>query len=458
MTLPILQNDVSPESSQWVQREIPKRSRQRKTDAIVALVIFIIGFGFYWSGIDSQDYHADESRWINRADYLSGLADPFGPTWNHQYLTQGQPPIGSYSIGLGLVLQGHDLDTNPAYDFRRTGEWNAEYGTYPSDSDLMAGRRWNAFLGGVSAALIFIVVRMLSNPVGGVAAAILLLANPLEIWYNRIALADSTLTLTLALLYLSTIVFMRKPRWWLAIAIGILIGLGGGNKFTPLALSVPLAGIGGLLLLKAWWFRLKHREISSTSFWRLPAFTHISWMLISTPFVALATFVATYPYLWPDPIRRTLWMLSFRTAEMDNQYRLNPHFQTDSPIETLQMTWDVLGNQWSSTLQLFRWLRLDSLGDLLSGLDLYLAVAGVLLLTIVGLKKGLRSAELMIAALIAFQAITIILSMRVAFERYYLPIMFGEFVAAGITIGYIASRFLQKPKDIELSLPRGANE
>src|SRR5690606_13351567 len=120
--------------------------------------------------------------------------------------------------------------------FRRSNEWNSQYGTYPDDDDLMAGRRWNAFLGGISAALIYVVVRQLSNPIGGVTAAVLLLANPLEIWYNRIALADATLTLTLALLYLATIKFMRNPRWWLAIAIGILIGIGGGNKFTPLAL------------------------------------------------------------------------------------------------------------------------------------------------------------------------------------------------------------------------------
>ena len=63
-----------------------------------------------------------------------------------------------------------------------------------------------------------------------------------------------------------------------------------------------------------------------------------------------------------------------------------------------------------------------------------------------------RSAELAIAALIVFQLLTIILNMRVAFERYYLPIMLGEFVAVGVTVGYIASRFLPKPEPVDLSL------
>jgi 4-amino-4-deoxy-L-arabinose transferase-like glycosyltransferase len=316
----------------------------------------------------------------------------------------------------------------------------------------MAARRWNAFLGALSGSVLYLVVRNLTNPAGGIAAALFYLANPLEIWYNRIALADSTLTLTLALLFLATIHFMRKPRWWLAIAIGILIGLGGGNKFTPLALAAPMAGVGGLLLLRAWWFRRQHPQVQSVSFWRLPAFSHISWMLISTPFVALATFIMTYPYLWPDPVRRTLYMLDFRQMEMDNQYRLNPHFQTDSPWQSLHMTYDMLGNTWSSTLQMFQWLRLDRVGDILSSADLWLAMAGVALLTIVGIRKGLRSAELMVAALIIFQMLTIILNMRVAFERYYLPIMFGEFVAIGCTVGYFTSRLSRRQKPVNLAL------
>lgn len=417
----------------------------RRFDSILMLVIFALGFAFYLSGIQSTDYHLDESRWINRAHYLQDLTDPFGPTWNHQYLTRGQPPVGSYSIGLGLIVQGRDLDTNPAYDFRRPREWNEQYGTLPSEADLMAGRRWNAFLGGITAAVLYLVVRTLTNPVGGIAGAAFFLANPLEIWYNRIALADTTLSLTLALLFLATIGFMRRPRWWLAIAIGILIGIGGGNKFTPLALSIPLAGIGGLVLLRSWWFLLRNRHVESTLFWRIPDLRHIGWMLISTPFVALATFIASYPYLWPDPINRTRYMLDFRRMEMDNQYRLNPHFQTDSPWQSLHMTYDMLGNTWSSTLQFFQWLRLDTVGEAVSSLDLWLAIIGIACLTLIGWRKGIRSAELAIAALIVFQLATIILSMRVAFERYYLPIMLGEFVAIGCAIGYgiafVASRF-----------------
>lgn len=453
MNLPIFQRIPISGSSGWVRSALAARIRARRFDIVAVVLIFLVGFGWYLSGMEDQDYHLDESRWINRAHFIEDILDPFGPTWNHQYLSRGQPPVGSYSIGLGLLVQGRDLHTNPAYDFRRVRAWNEEYGTLPSNEDLMAARRWNTFLGAVSGSVLYLVVRNLTNAAGGITAAVFFLANPLEIWYNRIALADSTLTLTLAMLFLATVHFMRKPRWWLAIAIGILIGLGGGNKFTPLALCVPMAGIGSLLWLRAWWFRRKHPQLQSESFWRLPAFSDMSWMLMSTPFVALATFIVSFPYLWPDPIRRTLYMLDFRQKEMDNQYRLNPHFQTNSPLESLQMTYDTLGNTWSSTLQMFQWLQLDRVGKILSGADLWLAMAGVALLTVVGIRKGLRSAELMVAALIVFQLATIILTMRVAFERYYLPIMFGEFVAIGCTVGYLTARFFPRQDVIDLRNP-----
>lgn len=444
MSLPFLKMRNTSAMSEWSTTTGTQRSRTRRIDAIVMAAIFLLGFVWYWSGLESQDYHLDESRWINRAGYLTALADPFGPTWNHQYLTRGQPPIGSYSIGLGLVLQGRDLDTNPAYDFRRSRAWNEAYGTFPDHADLMAGRRWNAFLGAVTASVVYLATRKLTNPVGGIVSSVYFLSNPLETWYNRIALADTTLSLTLALLFLTMIVFMRRPAWRLAIVIGVLIGIGGGNKFTPLALSVPLAGIGGLLLLRGWWWRRKHPETGARMFWGLPNLGDMGWMLISTPFVALFTFVASYPYLWPDPINRTLWMLRFRQAEMDNQYRLMPHFQTDSPWQSLQMTYEMLGNTWSSTLQMFKWLRLDSLGEVLSVADIWLAIAGLTVLTIVGMRKGIRSAELAVAALIVFQLATIILNMRVAFERYYLPIMLGQYIAVGAAVGYLVGA-INKP-------------
>lgn len=412
------------------------RTRNRTIDIAIMSIVFLVALATHLSGVESTPFHKDESRWLNRAHYITDLADPFGPTWNDQFLSRGQPPVGSYMMGIGLLLQGRDLDTNNAYDFRRNEDFNRGLGTFPERDDLMAGRRWNSFLGAVAAAAVYLIVRQLTNPVGGVVGALFLIANPLQLWHNRLALADTTLTLTLALLMLCVIQLMRKPGWGWAIATGVLIGLGGANKFTPIALVVPLAGIGALLILRGW------RDIRALKSARpgglrgLPPFRDLGWMLLSTPVTALATFILVYPYLWPNPISRTLTLIRFRQAEMANQYRLYPRFRTDTPLDALDKTVVALGQVWSSTHQLLSTIGLPSMGDRLSMLDVVLAAAGMLLLLRVGIGKGLRSAELAIVGLVIFQTATIIMSMRVDFERYYLPILLGMVVAIGCAAGY----------------------
>lgn len=415
------------------------RRRSRLIDIVIMALIFIVAMVTYASGIEETDFHPDESRWINRAHYLGDLVDPFGPTWNDQYLTRGQPPVGSYMMGLGLTLQGRDLDTNKAYDFRRTREFNQAFGTMPEHDDLVAGRRWNSFLGAISAALVYLIVRQLTNPAGGIVGAAFLITNPLQTWHNRLALADTTLTLTLALLMLSVITLMRRPSWGWAIAAGVLIGIGGANKFTPLALAAPLALLGVILLVRGWLDRRRLRGERAWGLFGFPPFRDLGWMLLSIPFTALATFVVIYPYLWPDPIGRTLTLIRFRQDEMANQYRLYPRFRTDGPMDALERTVVALGDAWSSTGHLLQAIGLPNLGANISQLDVVLAATGIAVLAWIGIRKGLRSAELTVVALIIFQTATIVLNLRVDFERYYLPILLGEVVAIGSMVGVAVS-------------------
>ena len=442
-----------------VPRALPGVTRRgRLVDAGVALAIMLFASVFYISGIDTTAFHQDESRWLNRAHYLTDLLDPFGPTWNDQYLTRGQPPVGSYMMGAGLLLQGRDLDTNNAYDFRRTRDFNSDVGAFPVWEDLAAGRRTNSVLGAFAAGIVYLVVRTLTNPVGGVVGALFLVTNPLQTWHNRLALADTTLTLTLALLLLGLIMLVRRPSWPWAIAIGVLIGLGGANKLTPMALSAPLAAIGAVLLLRGWWDRRHLRGAAPRGFLGFPPLSDLSWMLVSVPLTTMATFVAVYPYLWPDPIGRTIKLIEFRRDEMANQYRIYPKFRTDSPMEALDRTIYALGEAWSSTRHVFEALGNPSLGDALSRVDIILATAGLLCLAVIGAMKGLRSPELIVAAVIAVQTGTIILNMRVDFERYYLPILLGFVVSIGCCVGYaadLARRMLLRRSE-DLQDPRAA--
>ncbi|MDQ4045189.1 MAG: hypothetical protein M3173_07055, partial [Chloroflexota bacterium] len=141
---------------------------------LLAALVFVVAFVHYRSDVDTTNFHPDESRWLNRAHYLEDLLDPFGPTWSDQYLTRGQPPVGSYVMGAGLLLQGQDLDTNRAWDFRRAGSWNVDNGMYPTHEDLRAGRMTNVMLGAVAVSITFLAVTMLSNVAGGLVAAVIL--------------------------------------------------------------------------------------------------------------------------------------------------------------------------------------------------------------------------------------------------------------------------------------------
>ena len=420
----------------------PRRwwQERRLWHALIAVALFSLAFGTYLHGNETTGFHPDESRWLNRAHYLVDLLDPFGPTWEDQYLTRGQPPVGSYVMGIGLLLQGRGPETNLAWDFRRSSAFNTDNGMFPLEADRQAGRRTNNVLGALAVVAVFYVVTNLSNAAGGIAAGLLLIANPLQTWHNRLALADTTLTLTLALLALVLVHLMRRPRWSLAILAGVLVGLGGANKFTPLALAVPLAGLGFLMLVQSWWAGRALKPATLRGWKGLPPLRDVSWMLLSTPLVAGFTFVAVYPYLWPDPIGRALILLRFRQQEMASQSRIYPDRNIADPVESARRTWDYLTGQWSGTQSFLDLIGLPAkVGTMLAPLDVWLALAGLLVLGLLAAAKGLRSPHLMVFAVVAVESATVIVSMKTDFERYYLPIVLGNVITAGIFVGVVGS-------------------
>lgn len=419
----------------------PVTTRERLVPALLAVVVFVIAFLHFNSGVTTTAFHPDESRWINRAHYLEDLLDPFGTTWNDQYLTRGQPPMGSYVMGAGLLAQGRDLDTNRAWEYRRSGEWNVQNGMYPTQDDLHTGRRTNVFLGALAVAVTFLAVRLLSNTAGGLVGAAVLTFHPLQAWHNRLALADTTLTLTLAALVLTLILLVRRPGWFKALAVGILIGLGGANKLTPMALAFVVAGAGGILLLWAIWRNAQLRLDGEPWYRLIPGIQHLSWMLISAPIVAGATFVAIYPYLWTNPISNTLRVLDFRQNEMDVQARLYPQFAVETTGEAIQKTWTSLADRWSATEWLLRQVGLDRLATALSPLDLVLAMIGVVLVAILAAQMPFRSGHLLVGLILIVQVATIVLAMRTDFERYYLPIVLATAVFAGAGVGIASQTF-----------------
>ncbi|MBA3336529.1 MAG: glycosyltransferase family 39 protein [Chloroflexia bacterium] len=428
MRIPLPMNDRS--------RSLTRRSH-RLLDIGIVFILVVLALSQYLRYLDETPVHPDESRWLNRAHYLTDLTDPFGPTWNDQYLIRGQPPLGSYVMGFGLLVQGRDLTTNPPWDFRRGREWNTERGAFPDRADLLAGRRTNVALGTLAVVIVYFVAKRLSNRAGGFFAALLLIGHPLQIWHNNLALADTVLTLLLALAALVVLRLAVRPGWGLALLLGALLGLAGADKLSPLLLTFPLAALGAWFLAGDF-LRDRRLGVRGSSRWRVLLTTrNLGLMLLAQPLIAGAVFVVSYPYLWLNPIGRTLNLFAFRKAEMEGQARIFPRFQVDHPLDALYRMGRNLGFNWSSTENLIVTVtRNAGVGAMLSWVDLALAAVGLLLLAHLAWRHGLRSGYALTLVLLGSQSAIILVTMRTDFERYYLPILLGNVVWGGVAVGW----------------------
>lgn len=399
-----------------------------RIDVILPLLLFLFAAIQSLGAVDDTSFHPDESRWLNRAHFVRDLADPFGPTWEDYYTTRGQPPMGSYLMGIGLQLQGRDLDTNKIWDFAYDSRWNRFTGAMPSDEDLEAGRRTNAIVGAIVVVVVYFIVSRLSNRVGGLIAGVFLSLHPLHIHLGSQALSDQLLALLLALAFLCAFRFGRNPTWASALLLGVLLGLGGATKLSPLLLSVPLAGLGGLRLLYEYW---RHRTSFSVT---RPVQT--ASMLIAQPVIAFAAFVIVSPYLWPEPIRRTYYLFEFRRVEMVGQSNNWPSVAVANPAAALSRIGKRLNEDFSTTEHVQRWFgELIGLDLSVIGFDLLLAAIGGLLLILIVFKRGIWSPHAITAGLMLSELAAVVLGMGSDFYRYYLPVVLIVAILVGVFAG-----------------------
>ena len=207
------------------------------------------------------------------------------------------------------------------------------------------------------------------------------------------------------------------PTWPWALALGVALGLGGGAKLSPLLVAVPLAGLGALLLLAA-------RRSRHDGDRRDP---QLGRRLLALPVISGGVFVAVYPYLWPDPIRRTLGLFRFRAEEMARQGENWTGVAVASRAEALSRIGDRLGRDYSAPGQLADWLR---------GLDLVLGLAGLVLLAGLALTVQRDRRYLVAGAILGSQTVLIVLGLRSDYARYSLPIVLVVAFGASLSIGF----------------------
>lgn len=397
-------------------------------DALLAGLMFVFALGVNLHAVPTTEFHRDEARWIHRARFLGELRNPTGPYWEESELMLGQPPLGNYLMGLGLLLQGQDLQTNGYYNFHYSQAWNQRHGNMPDEIDLAAARRTNSVIGALIAASVYLIASALLNPVAGVAAALLLVPHPLSIYLSSLAGSDALVSLLVAWAALAAMALAQRPTWARAVLLGVLLGLGGAAKLSPLALAFPLAGAGIILAIQGW----RGRGASAVHDGEL------GWRLLAQPAIAAATFVALYPYLWSDPIRRTLALVQFRADEMSNQGAIWEELKVEGPVDALSRIGHWLGEVDSVTGQ-----GINVVAKLVGatwapmGLDLALAIIGALILLALAIQRGLGSRWAMALLVLGGQVALVVFGMRADFSRYLLPVMVGTTVCGGLVVGMI---------------------
>jgi hypothetical protein len=417
---------------------------RRGLGLLLIVGVFALGLWQNLDAIDASQFHPDESRWLNRAHYVRDIFHPRSKVWEDRYLTRGQPPMGSYLTGLGLLLQGRDLSTNGPWDFHYGNEtnitWNTVKGNMPDPADIAAARRTNALIGALSCVAVFLIAAKLTNLIGGLIAGIFLAFHPLQIYLASIGVSDAVFTFFYALSVVAAIALATSPSWRRAVVLGVVLGCGAATKLSPLFVAVPLAGIGVAILLDPIlrglpavgrvWALLSRVEVGNKR--------RLGWMLIGVPAITAATFVVSYPYLWPDPIGRTMELLDFRRAEMDNQARIWPTSAIDSRIDALRRTWHTLEDVYSASGRGIDWLGGAFGRDWeRRGIDLPLATLGLVLLLWLAWRHGIASPHLLALAILGGQSVVILTGLRIDFNRYYLPFVLTSAVGIGVLSGLV---------------------
>jgi hypothetical protein len=414
----------------WQSGQTAHRHRVLYTEIIAVVGVALLAFALADAAARSPNFNPDESRWLSRAHYVAALAQPFGPTWTDQYMTRGQPPLGSYAMGIGLLAQGRDLQTNAPWDYSQTWEQNIALGHKPGPADLGAGRRTSAALVALTAVALIGVARVYLSIPWSIGAGALFAIHPFTSYIGSIAMSDALFGLLIALAAWAAASFARCPSWRRAVLIGVLLGLGGATKLSPLAVAAGLSATGVLAFVVP---AIRRRHFA-------PDEAAYAVLGIVIAVVAALTFIASYPYLWPNPIAHTRHLFAFRVEEMAAQSSDWPVMAVPNRVEALRrvnVNFTERYNLSASLIALFGGAKTASMvrqGEFL------IPVLGLVLMAGMAVRDGPYSPSASVLAVLGGQVLITILGMRSEFDRYHVPMALLGAVAAAVALEWLVWR------------------
>lgn len=395
-------------------------------------MIGVVALAFLLANAAGQGSHfnPDESRWISRAHYLAALTDPTGPTWHDQYMTRGQPPLGSYAMGLGLVLQGRDLNTNPPWDFSLPWEANVSAGNRPVPDDLSAGRRTSAVLTALTALALIPVANTFVPLPWAIVSGALYAIHPFPVYIGSLATSDALFGLMIVLAAWAAAAFARRPGWWRAVVLGAVLGLGGATKLSPLVVA---AGLAAIFVGAAIVSTFRHHQFP----WGSSALAACGLALGVS---AILTFVAVYPYLWPDPVYRTRQLFAFRADEMEAQASDWPVMAVPTRLEALRRVHANFSDRYNLSESAATWAGIGSAPAWLRQIEVIAATLGVAIMIVKSTRAGPYSPQALVLAVLGGLTTVTILAMRSEFDRYHLPMALLGAVGAVVALDWLSGK------------------
>jgi hypothetical protein len=431
---------------------------RRRNAAESLLVIGVFAVALFVFATAKAKIDSDEGNWIGTTHYFETffLQRDFRPeAWPDGYWARTQPMVFRYVIGSWLWLRGHDLQIqNPNYDYSKTAAANRRLGVAPSDDVLLDARMPARLMAALAATMLYLVVRVLAGPVGGLAAATSFVGSP-YLQENLIrAKAESTLMFfLLAALLLAMLGVGRLYRPWSAarwgLATGLMLGLAFGTKLTTVLALIAVA-IWGLSLdlpvdrYRTWLAeRLERLRLPAAARFvaeppasaavpdapsRTPQRHAVVWIWpISVLVAAGVVFLVTNPFLWPDPVGRSWLLFENRRDEMTQQQKDVPSRAVFTLDRRAALVWErsVYNDAFSPSR-----LRLP--------LESILTVVGAVWLGIRALRpgRGRPRVERQVFLWLACLWLGVSLGLGFLLQHYFVPTATIATLLSGLAVGW----------------------
>lgn len=282
------------------------------------LVMMLLAF-FYVKDLATVPFHIDESHWIGTSymfeAYFKG--EFWSEAWRENQHTVTNPPVPRYFIGISRFLAGYRIpDLNRAWEYDHNRNFNVRRGAMPSDGLLWWSRLPMALLAVLSIWIGFLFVKATRGRLAGYIWIIFGIASSFLLLQTRRAMAESSIlffVMLAALLCWRALKNMENQptgipwRAYIYMALsGICIGLAGEAKINGLSVALGIIAATALIIWRQY--------ISLSS--KLQRGLTLGLLITLT---TTGAFLGAYPYLWPDPLGKTVHVFENRLDEMAYQ-------------------------------------------------------------------------------------------------------------------------------------------